>query len=404
MWLQYGVDEQDQLIAIGDVPSGKTQLSCPYCGEGLTAKKGRIKEHHFAHTGETCRPVAQRDSREVPTLPLFDKFHLHLSGKELELLIKLWTQYGQTNCSIPYTRKLASLECAGLLKENSYRTNPGYEFTKLGKIPVGALSLMLFNEVQEPLILEKLETLDREVRRALLTQTSDLEWRLTDLRIYRAQFKRVLSQTLYFLEIDAEGQTLFKVGVTSRPVEARVAEVRQELHTYLKNPIIKILVAWSHRGNVEHYFKHRYKSFNYPIGSLTEYYKFDVLESAKAGLRDLRRMKPKVLSQIEKDILSGKPSEAEEAVLMEQKAQQRSDAIRVGMERAALWGAHIGRPAVAESIDTFLSKNSSVRAIEALKRGLSLRVAAKEAGVSVNTVRKVKEALTSFKSDTENLD
>jgi hypothetical protein len=29
-----------------------------------------------------------------------------------------------------------------------------YEFTPLGKIPVGALSLRLFNEVQEPLLLE----------------------------------------------------------------------------------------------------------------------------------------------------------------------------------------------------------------------------------------------------------
>ncbi|WP_445305243.1 MULTISPECIES: hypothetical protein [unclassified Microcoleus] len=38
---------------------GKTNLACLYCGGGLTAKKGSVKEHHFAHTGETCKPVVQ---------------------------------------------------------------------------------------------------------------------------------------------------------------------------------------------------------------------------------------------------------------------------------------------------------------------------------------------------------
>gem|GEM_PF-6569986 len=37
------------------------------------------------------------------------------------------------------------------------------EFTKLGKIPVGDLSLMLFNEVQEPILLKKLVSLQRSV-------------------------------------------------------------------------------------------------------------------------------------------------------------------------------------------------------------------------------------------------
>jgi hypothetical protein len=47
---------------------------------------------------------------------------------------------------------------------------------------------------------------------------------------------------------------------------------------------------------VELYFKHRYKEFNYKIGKLTEYFKFDDIEPV---LRDLRRMKPQVLEQVE---------------------------------------------------------------------------------------------------------
>lgn len=42
--------------------------------------------------------------------------------------------------------------------------------------------------------------------------------------------------------------------------------------------------------------------FNYPIGSLTEYYKFDT-EDIKIVLSDLQQMLPSVLSKVEIDIL-----------------------------------------------------------------------------------------------------
>jgi hypothetical protein len=60
MRLKYGVAPSGELASIDEVARGKTQLTCLYCGGGLTAKKGNIKEHHFAHTGETCKFVSQR--------------------------------------------------------------------------------------------------------------------------------------------------------------------------------------------------------------------------------------------------------------------------------------------------------------------------------------------------------
>ncbi len=65
---------------------------------------------------------------------------------------------------------------------------------------------------------------------------------------------------------------------------------------------IQLSGTWSHRGNVEKYFKHRYQDFNYPIGRLTEYYKFNIAEDALAVLRDLRWMKLKALCQAETEI------------------------------------------------------------------------------------------------------
>lgn len=299
MWLRYGVDENDVLVAIEDIPSGKTSLKCPYCQCELTAKKGRIKEHHFAHTGETCRFVAGRDSRQIPVLPLYDQFNIQLSGKELEQLKTLWKQYGAKGYRVSKFLVPRRFIWLGLLQETEFPYTSDYEFTHLGQIPFGELSLMLFNQVQEPLLLEKLYELEEKAERAKAINSLFETSRLTDLRLYRAQMRRILSSTLYFLEIEAEGETLHKIGVTRRLIEERVTEVQRDLSAHFEAVAIKVIGTWSHRGNVEKYFKHRYQDFNYLIGSLTEYYKFNSAEDAKAVSQDLCRMQPKVLCQSE---------------------------------------------------------------------------------------------------------
>ncbi|WP_322698800.1 competence protein CoiA family protein [Nostoc sp. DedSLP03] len=97
MWLKYGVDEDGILICIEDIDRGKTLLKCPYCNGELTAKKGKVKEHHFAHNDQTCRPIA---NREFPTLPLYDNFNIQLSSKDLAQLKLLWKEYGAKNYPI----------------------------------------------------------------------------------------------------------------------------------------------------------------------------------------------------------------------------------------------------------------------------------------------------------------
>ncbi len=294
MWLKYGVSEDNALVSIEEVPSGKTSLTCLYCGSGLTAKKGKVKEHHFAHTEQTCRPVA---NREIPTLPLYDNFNIQLSGKELEELKVFWKNYGISNegiCFKPSWRLISSK----LLFWNSCQGY--YEFTDLGKIPVGALSLMLFNEVQEPMLLGKLSKLAQAAERAQLINSRHLNEKIADLRIYSAQLKRILESNLYFLKIQTERKILHKIGITKRPIEQRVNEVQRDLDAHYKQIEIQVMGTWKNRGNVELYFKHKYNKFNYKIGTLTEYFSFDNIELV---LQDLRQMKPKALAQIELDIL-----------------------------------------------------------------------------------------------------
>ena len=258
-----------------------------------------MKEHHFTHNEETCRPIA---NREFPTLPLYDNFNIQLSGKDLTQLKLLWQEYGAKNYPISSYLVTPGLLKAGMLRKNVYLAPPEYEFSDLGKIPVGALELTRFNEVQSPLLLKKLLKLELAFEHAKYRNTSDLEYRPTDVKLYRAQLKRILSCTLYFLEIQTDKDILYKIGVTTRPIKNRLAEIKLDLAAHYQTVAIKVLGTWLHRGNIELYFKHRYRNFNYPIGSLTEYYKFNT-EDIKIVLSDLQQMLPLVLSQMEINIL-----------------------------------------------------------------------------------------------------
>ncbi|MEO0647062.1 MAG: GIY-YIG nuclease family protein [Cyanobacteria bacterium J06650_10] len=398
-WLEYGIDGQNSLVSIRDVGRGRSKLRCPYCAGLLTAKKGKKIAHHFAHSEETCSAM-KRDAGDLPLLPFYSHFGLDLSPNELRELTDLWNEYGVHSRGIP-DFKYTIHKTQKLLKWNDYIGRGGaYEFTKKGKVPLGALSMMLFNNVQKELLLERHDELESSVQRNLsptrLYCNLSMKERLADLRLYRAQLKRLLDNSLYYLKIEADEKILYKIGVTSRSVEDRIKEISAELNQHFENVSISIVDVWERRGAAEYYFKHRYRNFNTPIGSLTEYFQFSVAEAKKVQ-RDLRRMKPNELSQIELDILNGESSGVEKAIAGYENAYaryesevRRAKAISVGMKRTAHWGGAIGRPRGSESDEKFLSKLRSQLVIRALREGLSLRKAARRVGVSVNTVRKVR--------------
>jgi hypothetical protein len=298
MWLKFGVAPSGELTSIDEVVRGKTNLACLYCGGGLTAKKGSVKEHHFAHTEETCKPVSQRiKTKAFPSLPLYDHFNIELKGEELEQLKVLWKEYGAQDYAIPKDLVNFRWELKGLVESEGSRT---YQFTDLGKIPVGALPLAQFNRVQEPLLLSELVKLERSTAVAEAAGLSCLDERRADLLIYRAQLRRILLNSLYFLEVKADGNIFYKIGVTTRTIEERIAEVQRDVRAHYSDVTVSLLGLWEHRGNVELYFKHRYKAFNYRIGKLTEYF---VFPNVKAVLNDLYGMKPKLMSAVELDAI-----------------------------------------------------------------------------------------------------
>jgi hypothetical protein len=215
----------------------------------------------------------------------------------------LSTLTGAQDYAIPKDLVNFRWQLKGLLESEGVSS---YQFTDLGKIPVGALPLALFNKVQEPLLLSELASLEGSVEIAEAAGLSCLEERRADLLIYRAQLRRILVNSLYFLEVKADGHCFYKIGVTTRSIEERIAEVQRDVRAHYSDVAVSLLGLWEHRGNVELYFKHRYKAFNYRIGKLTEYF---VFPNVKAVLQDLYEMEPKVLSDVELDAIGGRVEE-----------------------------------------------------------------------------------------------
>ena len=407
-WLRHVLNKDNALVNIEDVKSGRSALRCPYCEDTLTAKKGRIKEHHFAHTHQTCAAVIERtQSESLPRLPLYTAFALDLGYLELEELLKLWQQYGEPGVKVPEPRYSQLIDGEYLRYNRFIGCNGGYEFTKLGKLPVGGLSVPLFADIQKARMLERLYDLEDSAWYEFQGNDSQCDHAFIgtfgDYRLYSAQLERLLSTSLYYLQIDAAKERFYKIGVTTRTVEERVSEIEYDLQRHIGAATIKILGHWATAGRIEHYFKHRFSAYNKPIGSLSEYFSFDKAQ-AKKVLRELQRLKSKRWPTSEQaeakasltdlvDQVSRNKAAYEQAAAQRTRQRQRAKAISAGLRRAAQQGQAIGRPRGDEADAAFLAKPKSQKIIAALEADLSLRKAARRAGASVNTVRKVRDLL-----------
>ncbi|MEG3936125.1 MULTISPECIES: hypothetical protein [unclassified Microcoleus] len=78
--------------------------------------------------------------------------------------------------------------------------------------------------------------------------------------------------SLYFLEVKADGNSFYKIGITTRLMEEGIAEVQRDVRVHYSEVAINLLGVWERRGKVQLYFKRPYKAFNYRIEKLTEYF------------------------------------------------------------------------------------------------------------------------------------
>lgn len=411
MFLEYGINQHSAMVHISQVNSGIVDLTCPYCGVGLIARKGNIKVHHFAHNGDTCREVATRNDSAF-TLPYYDKFDLGLSRDDFEHL-KHVAKVEHDFKSIRSSR-LRELEEKGFIRNNIFTRSvfSDWQLTHLGGIPFGRTTLNKFAEIQHEQLIMRHNELAETVSKAwkgkrhiwisghigdyiIEPQPEMIPAALADLNIYRAQLRRVLSAKLYFLEIEASGNTFYKVGVTSRDLPERIAEVERDLFSHSGKVNIKPLRTLVHRGSIEFYFKHRYAENRFTVGNLTEYFTFD---NRKNVLSDLSKLGDYEPDEIELGIINSRPSAIEIEMLEEAENERkrieiearraaRQESIRKGMIQAREAGIHVGRPVETDIL------NKYPQVVEAIQQGIPLRQIVRDTGINRNTIRKVKAAM-----------
>lgn len=202
---------------------------------------------------------------------------------------------------------------------------------------------------------------------------------LADLTTEHDAFERTLTRFItfnfYFLRIDLPSGTLYKSGVTSRPLPERVAEIERDLRPL--GPItIEPLALVKQVGYLEAYFKRKYVSYQHPLntasGPLTEY--FDLPPD------EVRAIVTALQSLMQDDATPAEPT-------------TRSERVRAGMRRAKASGKTLGRPKAPEYTDAFLQKAKSQIVVQLLRAGHSLREIERQTGFSINTIRKVNETL-----------
>lgn len=422
IFLEYGVSPYNELVHIEQVTSGRTDLTCPYCGVQLIARKGEIKIHHFAHNGNTCREVAERDENTV-RLPYYDSFDLGLSATDIAAIRYIANLIEGTRVS---RYDLEELERRGFAIYNDWARD--WQLTHKGGIPVGQTTLQQFAAIQYEHLIKRHEALAERVQetwqgiphsendiRYLQRRAKEFDYEftdedryiqppqpeqlpsaLTDLNIYRAQLRRVFTAQLYFLEVKYTGGVLYKVGVTSRHIEERIVEIERAVHPFIGKVTVKPIRLLAHRGSIEFYFKLRYREYRHTLANFTEYL---ALDNRRNVLSDLTRLGDYDPDEFIQSIIDGQPSEIEQAIEAEAVAQQEQAqrekhrlATVEGMNKAKEQGIHVGRPfGTTETEDDLLRKYPLV--VEAIEKAMSLRQAADYAGVSVNTVRKVKNLI-----------
>jgi len=389
MFLTYGCDESGDLIHISTVVSGaKAGLKCPYCQGLLSAKKGEILAHHFAHLKESCRAT-------LPDLPYqFDFFTYGMTPKQieaLELLIKVAREPLRTpdvsrwsgepvredleldeiySRWIPGNRKssIVRLYQDGFQRRDALVEmfiNRNFFAEQEGRFGIIRLTDKSRAFLKELNIKEFVDFSWQEFERLYnkYAQGSTEEERIT-FQIYEKERERLAKTHLYFLEIKSGKDKFYKIGITTRPVEERIKEIRAFLakqgytHAEISCPF-----ALDKSGLVESYFKACFEKHRFLIGTATEYFSFD------------------------KDVLRAVKIELNNLALHTDFHRKR---IKKGLEESTKKG---GRPRVAETPEQFLAKPKNQQITALLAEGKSLRKIRAELGVSVNTVRAVEKVL-----------
>lgn len=356
--------------------SGRTGLKCPFCKTTLIAAKGSILEHHFRHDGESCH---ESTSDEL-YIPGWDFFHLHFPLHVVEQAIKFHKTGVMDGCVSQ------TLESHRLVEYSMF--THGSELTETGKVVVGALSLPKFSDWMRRKLQYRLYSLKYDTDKGVFHPGY--------LEIENKRQELILGSRLYLFEFKVDGgRIIHKIGRTRRDAETRLQEALSDIKAGLgcKNVKGKVLRDIPSAGHTERFALYKYREWQLPIASLTEYF-----ELPKKTATQLKSELTRLSKQME-----AKPLDREELWLATGrwwKEAKRIEAVKEGIARNRRAGMAFGRPAGSKQKKektSLMEKYPGI--VNALNNGESVRKAAEITGKGVNTVMRVKKEMDAQKGD-----
>ncbi len=286
MFLTYGKDARGELVHISEAKRGDAcGLSCPFCGGALTAKQGDVVGHHFAHQADTCRPASASAEDFIPS---YEGYFLQgLTPAQRRVMEGILKQRGDTprffdahSIHLTTLRALGAMHFLDVIfvswgygrhEALARTTNKGLAFgCRLSPAEYAAYMWSEFRRSRASL--EKRDDPEAPIARHML----------------ELEMARVERTALYLLRVEADGRIIHKIGITARPIEARIAEVEAFLKERFGKLAITPLFYLPSVPYVEGYFKARYAARQLHIGRATEYFElgeeFDRVQAELAGL------------------------------------------------------------------------------------------------------------------------
>ncbi len=285
MILPYG-KKTSRLIHISEVPSGQTDLQCPYCAAELLAKKGKQNAHHFAHVGKSCLGAGSAAllglGKELPTQLQLISYAQRKRQHIQQALQKREKQTTFLNKKDSQNKQLIK-NIVAYLQAHKQRMQAQkviayvrYEFEAfpdLAHLPNSFAPHLAALQAYHSTKQQASEAADK-------------------LALYQKELEWFHSFKVYFLEIKTgEYNTFYKIGLTSRTLSERLQEIRKDLKDFPKLDI-QVLYELEGVAFLETFFKQKYRKQRYQLGQYTEYFAFEYyeLEAIKKELEWIKKI------------------------------------------------------------------------------------------------------------------
>lgn len=274
MLLPYG-KKLGKFTHISEVPSGRTDLRCPYCGSALLAKKGKQNAHHFAHVGKSCMSTGSAAlldlGRKLPTQLSIVEYAQRKLQRIAQQKVKLQKRSDFLTCQDINNKKhiktLVDYLRAHQMEQQAKAVIVyiKYEFEAIPSLDTLPTSFSPHLKAVAAYHATKQKLAEANVKLELYAQ--ELEW------FHRFQ--------LYFLEIRTGAYSIFyKIGLTARDLSERLKEIKKDLVQF-QQVEIRVLHQLSGVAFLETFFKQKYQHKRYQLGQHTEYFVFEHYEIAR---------------------------------------------------------------------------------------------------------------------------